>query len=188
MKFLFKAAAIAVTLAGSAVAGAATYDFSYTFTDGQEVTGSVNGTLNGTQISDISNLQVSLDGAAFVGGTDATGAATSLKLYGFDAANGLYDSPATFSTVSTNNNFAIADQDPSGNPNYFFSFLGASNGGPLIGAGNFLQGNGLGGFQAAGDTVDTGTWNVTPVPLPAALPLLLSGLGMFGFAKRRRAV
>jgi hypothetical protein len=188
MKLLVKAAVIAAALSASAAANAAMFDFSYTFTDGQKVNGSLDGTLNGTTISDISNLQVSLDGIAFTGGSDANGA-TSLKLYGFDAANGSYDGTATFSTVSSHNNFAIADEDPSTNPNYFFSFLGdPSLGGPLIGAGNFLQGNGAGGFQAAGDTVDSGTWNVAPVPLPAALPLLLSGLGVFGFAKRRRAV
>jgi hypothetical protein len=36
------------------------------------------------------------------------------------------------------------------------------------------------------DTV--GTWSLTPapVPLPAALPLLVSGLGLLAAAKRRR--
>src|ERR1700734_2318461 len=71
MKFLIKAAVIAAALGGSAVASAATYDFSYTFTDGQQITGSLDGTLSGTSITNISDLQVSLNGIAFTGGSAA---------------------------------------------------------------------------------------------------------------------
>src|ERR1700761_3048273 len=147
MKLLVKAAVIAAALSGSAAANATMFDFSYTFSDGQKVSGSLDGTLSGTTISDISNLQVSLDGLAFTGGVDGTGAATSLKVYGgFDAADGLFDAPATVSTVSAKNNFVIADQDPNtASPNYFFSFVNDPSIGTSIGAGNFLQGNGAGG-------------------------------------------
>jgi PEP-CTERM motif-containing protein len=192
MKFLIKAAVIAAALGGSAVASAATYDFSYTFTDGQQITGSLDGTLSGTSITNISDLQVSLNGIAFTGGSDASGP-TTLGIYGWDTTTKAFDStPAVFSTVSSQNNFAIADENPSANPNYFFSFVNDPTYGTLIGAGNFLASDsfsGPGAPQSAADFVDAGTWSVTPapVPLPAALPLLLSGLGLFGFGRRRRA-
>ena len=193
MKFLVKAAVIAAALGGSAGASAATYDFSYTFTDGQQITGSLDGTLSGTTISNISDMQVALNGIAFSGGSDANGA-TSLGIYGYDASNGSFDGPATFSTVSSKNNFEIADENPNGanQANYFFSFVNDPSLGTSIGAGNFLASDhfsGPGAPQSAGDFADDGSWSVTPapVPLPAALPLLLSGLGLFGFGRRRRA-
>jgi hypothetical protein len=194
MKFLIKAAVIAAALGGSAVASAATYDFSYTFTDGQQITGSLDGTLSGTSISNISDLQVSLNGIAFTGGSDSSGP-TTLGIYGWDTTTKTFDStPAVFSTVSSQNNFEIADENPTGanNANYFFSFVNDPTAGTLIGAGNFLATDNFSGPnapQSAADFADDGTWSVTPapVPLPAALPLLLSGLGLFGFSRRRRA-
>jgi hypothetical protein len=191
MKLLIKAAVIAAALGASAAASATEFDFSYTFTDGQQITGSLDGTLNGTAISNISDLQVSLNGIAFGGGSDASGP-TSLAIYGWDTTNESFDAPASFSTVSSKNNFAIADENPSANPNYFFSFVNDPASGTLIGAGNFLHSDSFSGPsapQSAADFADDGTWTVTPapVPLPAALPLLLSGLGLFGFSRRRRA-
>jgi hypothetical protein len=187
MKLLIKAAVIAAALGASAAASATTFDFSYTFTDGQQVTGSLDGTLSGTNISNISDLQVALNGIAFSGGSDANGA-TSLAIYGYDASNGNFDAPATFSTVSSKNNFEIADGNP--DANYFFSFVNDPKFGANIGAGNFLASDsfsGPGANQAAVDFADSGTWTVKPVPVPAALPLLLSGLGLFGIGRRRRA-
>lgn len=188
MKLLIKAAVIAAALGASAAASAATFDFSYTFSDGQQITGSLDGTLNGTTISNISDLQVSLNGVAFSGGTDA-GGATSLGIYGYDAANGSFDAPAVFSTVSSQNNFQIADENPNGanQANYFFSFVNDPSFGTSIGAGNFLASDAFhpGTFQSAADFSDAGTWTVKPVPVPAALPLLLSGLGLFGIGRRR---
>jgi hypothetical protein len=73
IKKLLTAAAVCAALSSGA-AQATTFDFSYTFTDGQELTGSFSGTTanGGLSATNISNLQVAFAGTAFTGGVSPT--------------------------------------------------------------------------------------------------------------------
>jgi glycerophosphoryl diester phosphodiesterase len=197
MKLLIKAAFIAAALGASLAASATTFDFSYTFSDGQQISGSLDGVLNGTSITDIGDLRVSLNGIAFAGGTDGAGNATALGIYGYNTKTGLFNSgvaPA-FSTVASQNNFIIQDIDPSlGNANYEFVFDNDPTYGATIVAANFLHSDSFSGPGATQLAIAPdnngvyGSWTVkpAPVPLPAALPLLVSGLGLLGGLARQR--
>jgi hypothetical protein len=194
MNFFVKAAVVAAALGASAVASADNFDFSYVFTDGQEVTGSFAGlTSNGGQsATDISNLQVTFNGIAFSGG------AGPLVLNAWNTSSESFNAPSSSTAIYANaslNNFGISDVDQSvnGQPDYFFNFVNDPN--PAVGSSvtalNALQSDAYSsalGFQFDSDNV-TGTWSLTDVsavPLPAGLPLLLSGLGIFGIVARRR--
>jgi hypothetical protein len=199
MKMLVTAAAIAVAMGGSAVASAGVFDFSYAFTGpgetGQMVTGSFDGTSTdgGQTVSDISNLQVWLNGIAFAGGVGP------LQINAWNTTIGNYDdtTPVVLSAVESQNNFAISDVDlATGSPDYYFTLVNDPN--PNVGssalAANFMQSDSFSGTGTTQLALDggAGTWTLTaaPVPLPAALPLLLSGLGglgAFGIGRRRRA-
>jgi hypothetical protein len=194
MNFFVKAAVVAAALGASAVASADNFDFSYVFTDGQEVTGSFAGlTSNGGQsATGISNLQVAFNGIAFSGG------AGPLVLNAWNTSSESFNAPSSSTTLYANaslNNFGISDVDQSvnGQPDYFFNFVNDPN--PAVGSSvtalNALQSDAFSsalGFQFDSDNA-TGTWTLTDVsavPLPAGLPLLLSGLGLFGIVARRR--
>jgi hypothetical protein len=205
MNLFVKAAVIAAALGASAAASADTFDFSYTFTDGQEIIGSFTGiTTNGGQsATDVSNLQVSLNGIAFapvtVGGITYGNA--TLQANAWNPTLGNFDdtTPVTIYQNGALNNFVISDVDAAGNtsPDYEFAYINdATNGIFQVTAADFLQSDSF--STAEGNSTQlaidapgvASSWKLTDVsavPLPGALPLLLSGLGLFGFARRRRA-
>ena len=183
IKKLIQAAALLAACSGAAQAS--TFDFSYTFSDGQKLSGSLDGTLSGDLVTNISNVSVTFDDVAFTatlfGGTfvpSSTGSNVGAYSYGANSA-----------VVSTNaalNNFIFADNnDPQANnaTNWFYFVNGTTptgQGTQEVEAGNIATGN------IAFDNPGSGTWSLAPVPLPAALPLLMSGLGLLAAAKRRR--
>jgi PEP-CTERM motif len=182
IKKLIQAAALLAACSGAAQAS--TYDFSYTFTDGQEVTGALDGTLSGDLVTDISNVSVDFKGTAFNG---------PLFIGSFDSSSGGFTYAANSAVVSTNaalNNFVINDSnDPFNNnsTNSFYYFNGATP--DLLGSHEANVSTNAGPSDYDNDqTSGIGQWSLTPapVPLPAALPLMISGLGLLAAAKRRR--
>jgi hypothetical protein len=212
MNGFVKAAVVAALLGASAAASASTFDFSYTFADGQKVTGDFTGTTTngGQSVTNISNIQVALNGIAFapvtVGGV-ATGNATLQantwnpnlpSTSGF--GNGAFDdtTPVTIFANGALNNFAFSDVDAAtnGSPDYEFAYINDSANGIFQAvAANFLQSDSF--SKAEGNPTqlaldspgNAAAWTLTevaPVPIPAALWLFASGLSFFGVRGRRR--
>jgi hypothetical protein len=186
IKKLIQAAALLAACSGAA--HASTFDFSYKFNPSSNVpapvvTGSFDGTLTGNLLTNISDISVAVNGVAFNG---------PLFLGSWDSSAGDVNFTASSAVVSTNgalNNFVIGDtNDPLlGNFTNLFYYV---NGSTPSGGGQEASLQNIAG--PSGFDMDTaggiGTWSLqqAPVPLPAALPLLASGLGLFAAAKRRR--
>lgn len=176
MKKILTAAAVAAILASGIASAASTFDFSYTFGDSSTVTGSLLGDLNGLFINNVSNVQVSLNGTAFSG---------PLYASAWNTAIGNWDNTIA-PVVSTNaalNNFIFADTNvPTdfGASNYLYFINDPTQGQQVFG-------DNLNTGDIAFDGPASATWSIAaaPVPLPASLSMLISGLGLFGVMMRR---
>jgi hypothetical protein len=194
IKKLLTAAAVCAALTGGA-AHASTFDFSYTFADGQDITGSLMGTSTdgGQTVTNISDLQVSFNGIAFAGGQGPL----QINTWNTTSESFTDTTPATISANGALNNFVISDVDAAvGTPKYEFLYINDPVLGSEVVAQNFLQTDSfsVGSTQLDFDVpANAGAWTLTqatPVPLPATLPLLastLGGLGLFGIGRRRIA-
>jgi hypothetical protein len=203
---LIQAVVVAAALAASAAANAQMYDFnfSYTFADGQEVTGSLTGlTTNGGQsVSDISNLEVALNGIAFAPVTEGgvTYGNATLQANAWNPTLVAFDdtTPVTVYANGALNNFIISDVNAATNtsPDYEFAYINdGANGIYETVAANFLQSDSFSTAEgnatqlAIDEPGNAADWTLTegaPVPLPETLPLLVSGLGLLTLGGRRR--
>ena len=204
MNGFVKAAVVAALLGASAAASASTFDFSYSFGDGQEVTGDFTGTTTngGQSVTNISNIQVQLNGIAFAPVT--TGGVTygnaTLQANNWNSSSVAFDdtTPVTIYANGALNNFVLSDVDAATNtsPDYEFAYINdAANGIFQAVAANFLQSDSFSkaegnSTQLALDSPATAAnWSlaeVTPVPISPALALFASGLSLFGLRGRRR--
>ena len=201
MNHLVRAALVAAVLGASAAASAETVDFSYTFADGQLVTGSFDGTTTngGASFTGISDMQVAFNGIAFAPVTvgNTTYGNATLQINNYNTGTESFDdtTPVTIYANGALNNFVISDVDAASNsnPDYEFAYTNDPVLGSQVVAANFLHSDSFSGPTATQLDIDSpanvSNWTLTvaPVPLPAGLPLLLSGLGVLGFAARRRA-
>ena len=162
-------------MGGSAAASASSFDFSYTFSDGQVLSGSLDGTsTNGGQtVTNISDVQMEFNGIAFAGG------AGPLQLNAWDTSTESFDdtTPVVLHANAALNNFSISDVDTAVNtsPDYEFVFQNdpALNGRSVVAA-NFLASDSFSGPGATQLDTDegAGTWSLTPAPVP--LPATVS--------------
>jgi hypothetical protein len=204
MNGFLKAAVVAALLGASAAAGASTFDFSYVFADGQEVTGDFTGTTTngGQSVTNIGNIQVQLNGIAFAPVT--TGGVTlgnaTLQANTWNPSLVAFDdtTPVTIFANGALNNFVFSDVDAATNssPDYEFAYINDSSNGIFQAvAANFLQSDSF--SKAEGNSTqlaldspgNAAGWTLTevaPVPIPAALGLFASGLSLLGFRGRRR--
>lgn len=167
------ACAVALSLAGAA--HATTFDLTYTFASGDVITGTLEGTLDGSFVENLHDISLAFDGNAFTGTTAAQTWDPASAAFSADAprlSTDVAQNQILFSTADGNFSFGMVND-------------AANFGGQLVFASNL---NSLDHSAASDLGAGSTTYSLVPaaVPEPAALPMALAGLGLLGIVARRR--
>lgn len=157
------------------------FDFSYTFASGDIVTGSLDGTVSGDLITNISNVSVSLDGNAFSG---------PLYAEGFVLNVGYADGAAVASLDGLQNDFLFINSDYAAGDLSYNAFFGSITAPSIVDSVNdgFTIAQAIDGNIDAFDVPASATWSirdVSSVPDTASAMALLA-VGVVGLAAFRR--
>ncbi|TFW20300.1 PEP-CTERM sorting domain-containing protein [Duganella callida] len=172
----------AILVAACVSAHAETFNFSYTFADGQAISGSLSGHLNGDLVESVSDVHINFGGVDFSGAL--FGASWSDAAVNWNSAAG-----PVVSTNAAKNNFIFADANPQtdyANVNNYFYFV---NGSSVLGSEAFaLNCHGNCDQLALDNPTGNATWSLVaaPVPEPTSIAMLMAGLGVVGAVSRRR--
>jgi len=160
-------------------AKAALFDYSYTFSNGKVLSGSLTGDVNGQFVDNVANV------SAFMGSVAFDGSPGLFSYYWVVGVGYVTTHPAVVSFDASLNNFIFLDAStPTGIYSNDFFMVGF-----LSEAGAWKPSEG-GSFVDQGSNYDASRWTLTEVtaavPEPGTYAMMLAGLGLLGFALRRR--
>ena len=171
----------AVTMVGllSGAANASTFNFSYTFSSGDVVTGSFSGNTQGNLITDLSNATVALNGIQFP--TEFS----TISRWSDTSPFWIYDGAvASFDGKQNNFNIFASDSTMVSLFNIVpISYMPAHS--YIV----YLPWKGPESLIEVYDPVgsyDPARWHVVAVPEPETYAMLMAGMGLIGAIARRR--